>query len=137
MLGRAFLFLSGSNKTTAAAATTANANLAQASQHLDLILNPPDKSSGDPHNIAALIGKACLAYSNVGLKSDKEVPSSTLVDSKEKLGAVQALNFFRRALRLHNPRTAPTVAAKIRLGLGYCLFRLEKFERAKYVCHGH
>lgn len=107
--------------------------MAQASQHLDLILNPPDRTSGDPHNIAALIGKACLAYSNVGLKSDKDAGSATgsLVDNKEKLGAVQALNFFRRALRLHNPRTAPSVAAKIRLGLGYCFFRLEKFERAK------
>lgn len=59
-----------------------------------------------PNNIPALLGKACIAYHKKDYKG--------------------ALFFYKKALRFN-----PMCPADIRLGMGHCLVKLGKLEKAR------
>jgi RNA polymerase-associated protein CTR9 len=63
--------------------------------------------STNSHNLAALVGKACIAFNKKDYKN--------------------ALNLYKKALKL-NPSSAP---ASVRLGLGLCFFKMSKVAKAK------
>jgi RNA polymerase-associated protein CTR9 len=77
----------------------------QADAQFTFVLNQNDT------NIPAMMGKACISF---GKKQTQEY----------KL----ALFYYKKCLKLN-----PNCPADVRVGMGYCLAKLGKYEKARYV----
>lgn len=62
--------------------------------------------STNPYNVAALVGKACIAFNKKDYKN--------------------ALNNYKKALKIN-----PNSPASVRLGMGLCFFKMAKISKAK------
>jgi RNA polymerase-associated protein CTR9 len=80
----------------------------QAEQTFNFVMSQ-QQQSGEPDNVASLLGKACIEF-----------------NKKEPSGKRVALSLYRKALQI-----CPNCPADVRLGMGICFYKLNMFEKAE------
>ncbi|PKA61607.1 putative UDP-N-acetylglucosamine--peptide N-acetylglucosaminyltransferase SPINDLY [Apostasia shenzhenica] len=89
----------------------AKGDLLQASNQFKIVLGE------DPNNVAGLLGQACVEF-NMGENEDHY--------QKALESYKRSLDYYKRALRAY-----PGCPGAVRLGLGYCRYRLAQFDKAR------